>query len=89
MTAITTLFGLLPLAFSNYTVANAYIDSLAVVVIGGLATSTFFTLLALPVWYTTVEDLAAIAWRALPQWAGRKSPAGSVPALTEETAKLR
>ncbi|MCZ6670615.1 MAG: efflux RND transporter permease subunit [Acidobacteria bacterium] len=89
MTAITTLFGLLPLAFSNFTVANAYIDSLAVVLIGGLATSTFFTLLALPVWYTAVEDIAAMTWRALPQWTGRKSPAGSVPALTERIAKLQ
>ncbi len=46
--------------------AGAYIDSIAVVVIGGLATSTFFTLLALPVWYTTLEDVGAAVLRALP-----------------------
>ena len=66
MTAITTIFGLLPLAISRATVAGAYIDSIAVVVIGGLATSTIFTLLALPVWYTTLEDVGAAIRRALP-----------------------
>ena len=67
MTAITTIFGLIPLALSTYTVANAYIDSLAVVVIGGLATSTLFTLLALPVWYTFVEDVGVLIWRSMPR----------------------
>jgi hypothetical protein len=48
-------------------VAGAYIDSIAVVVIGGLATSTVFTLLALPVWYTTLEDVGTAILRALPR----------------------
>jgi multidrug efflux pump subunit AcrB len=66
MTAITTIFGLIPLVVSRATVAGAYIDSIAVAVIGGLATSTFFTLLALPVWYTALEDIGAAVLRALP-----------------------
>lgn len=66
MTALTTLAGLLPLALTGPTVAGAYIDSLAVAVIGGLATSTLFTLVALPVWYTTVEDVAGAVARSLP-----------------------
>ena len=75
MTAITTLFGLIPLAASSATVAGVYIDSLAVAVIGGLLTSTIFTLLAMPVWYTTVEDLGSLAYRALPRRAaGRRLP---------------
>jgi HAE1 family hydrophobic/amphiphilic exporter-1 len=81
MTAITTIFGLLPLALARATVAGAYIDSIAVVVIGGLATSTFFTLLALPVWYTTLEDVGAAVLRALPtRSSGRRLslPRGSV-----------
>ncbi len=81
MTAITTIFGLLPLALARATVAGAYIDSIAVVVIGGLATSTFFTLLALPVWYTTLEDVGAAVLRALPtRSSGRRLslPSGSV-----------
>ncbi len=67
MTAITTIFGLLPLTFSGFTVAGNYIDSLAVVVIGGLSTSTIFTLIGLPVWYSTLEDGLAFAARCLPR----------------------
>ncbi len=81
MTAITTIFGLVPLALAGSSVGGAYIDSLAVVVIGGLATSTVFTLLALPVWYTAVEDIASILLRLLPRpvrSAGRLWPRGSV-----------
>jgi HAE1 family hydrophobic/amphiphilic exporter-1 len=66
MTAITTLFGLLPLAFSSYTVAGAYVDSMAVGVLGGLTTSTFFTLVALPVWYSTVEDVGVFLTTLIP-----------------------
>ncbi|MGD8375109.1 MAG: efflux RND transporter permease subunit [Acidobacteriota bacterium] len=71
MTAITTIFGLIPLATSAFMVVDVYIDSLAVAVIGGLASSTLFTLLALPVWYATVEDLGSVLLRLLvPSWSG-------------------
>ena len=70
MTAVTTIFGLAPLAFSTFTVAGAYVDSLVVAVLGGLTTSTFFTLLALPVWYATVEDAGTFFARLLPRRAG-------------------
>lgn len=72
MTAITTIFGLMPLAIGSATVAGAYIDSLAVAVIGGLAMSTVFTLIALPVWYTAVEDLFSVIARLLPRVSGAK-----------------
>ena len=81
MTAITTIFGLVPLVVARATVAGAYIDSIAVVVIGGLATSTIFTLLALPVWYTALEDIGAAVLRALPIRTSRnrkEQPNGSV-----------
>jgi len=67
-------------------VSIAYIDSLAVVVIGGLATSTLFTLVGLPVWYTTLEDLGSMGLRLLPRWTrGQRAglPGGSV--LVDET----
>jgi HAE1 family hydrophobic/amphiphilic exporter-1 len=67
MTAITTLVGLIPLVFSASTIAGAFIDSLAVAVIGGLSTSTVFTLVGLPVWYSLVEDVGAITARGLPR----------------------
>lgn len=73
MTAITTIFGLIPLVVARATVAGAYIDSIAVVVIGGLTTSTIFTLLALPVWYTTLEDVGAAIRAALPRKSNRRN----------------
>jgi HAE1 family hydrophobic/amphiphilic exporter-1 len=60
MTVITTVVGLTPLALSAFTVAGVYIQSMAVAMIGGLISSTIFTLIALPVWYTAVEDLFAV-----------------------------
>lgn len=65
MTAICTIVGLLPLAWSRSTVAGAFIDSMAVVVIGGMTTSTIFTLMGLPVWYTVLEDLVRVVRRAI------------------------
>ena len=85
MTAITTIVGLSPLAMSAFMVVDVYIDSLAVVVIGGLATSTIFTLLALPVWYTTLEDLGSVLWRAMPRRActTRRASDGSRPSSAD------
>jgi HAE1 family hydrophobic/amphiphilic exporter-1 len=68
MTAITTIFGLLPLGLSGATVAGVYIDSIAVAMIGGLASSTVFTLVALPVWYTFVEDFGSVLFRIFFGW---------------------
>ena len=84
MTAITTIFGLIPLVVARATVAGTYIDSIAVVVIGGLATSTIFTLLALPVWYTTLEDVGAAVLRALPKrQVDRNEPLGEGGVLAD------
>lgn len=66
MTVITTVVGLTPLALSEFTVAGVYIQSMAVAMIGGLISSTVFTLIALPVWYTAVEDLSAVILGLLP-----------------------
>ena len=74
MTAITTIFGLLPLTFSGFTVAGNYIDSLAIVVIGGLTTSTLFTLIGLPVWYSVLEDTLSLVGRCLPRRRDRSIP---------------
>lgn len=85
MTAITTIFGLVPLALAGATVAGAYIDTLAVVVIGGLTTSTLFTLIALPVWYTTVEDLGSVLVRLGPKWSKRAPQGGGEPSSAGAT----
>ena len=49
----------------EFTVAGVYIQSMAVAMIGGLISSTVFTLIALPVWYTTVEDIFAVVFGLL------------------------
>jgi HAE1 family hydrophobic/amphiphilic exporter-1 len=74
MTVITTVVGLTPLGLSEFTVAGVYIQSMAVAMIGGLISSTIFTLIALPVWYTTVEDLSAIALGLFPTSKKRSTP---------------
>jgi len=75
MTAFTTILALFPLAFSN---ASGLVGSeLATVVIGGLMSSTFLTLVAVPVTYLllhqSVPDLFARARRLV----FRPAPAGT------------
>ena len=62
MTALTAIFALLPLLVLN--MHGTEIERpLAIVMIGGLVTSTLFTLLALPTFYLFVHDLGE-RWRA-------------------------
>jgi HAE1 family hydrophobic/amphiphilic exporter-1 len=57
MTAVATILALTPMAL-GFSGGSAFISTpLAVVVIGGLATSTVLTLIQVPVLYTLVEDL--------------------------------
>ena len=61
MTALTAILGLLPLLL--FDLHGTEIERpVAVVMIGGLITSTLFTLLALPTFYLFVHDLGA-RWR--------------------------
>ena len=56
MTSMTTIFGLVPLAIG--TGSGAELEApLAIVVMGGLITSTFLTLFIIPVMYMWVENL--------------------------------
>lgn len=61
MTAITTMFGLLPMALPQLFAANQdsglNYQSLAVATLGGLTLSTLLTLLVLPLFYTLCDDL--------------------------------
>jgi cobalt-zinc-cadmium resistance protein CzcA len=58
MTALVALLGLVPLAFANG-IGSEVQRPLAVVVIGGLVTSTFLTLVLLPVLYRWLEGQSA------------------------------
>jgi cobalt-zinc-cadmium resistance protein CzcA len=61
MTALTAILGLLPLLV--FRMHGTEIERpLAVVMIGGLVTSTLFTLLALPTFYVFVHELGE-RWR--------------------------
>jgi len=65
MTALTAILGLLPLLVLR--MHGTEIERpLAIVMIGGLVTSTLFTLLALPAFYLFVHDLGE-RWRRHPQ----------------------
>jgi multidrug efflux pump subunit AcrB len=57
MTSLTTVLGMIPLAFGIGQGGEAQIP-LAVVIIFGLTSSMFFTLLLIPVMYTYLEDLS-------------------------------
>jgi heavy metal efflux system protein len=59
MTASVALLGLVPLAFAHG-IGSEVQRPLAVVVIGGLVSSTFLTLIVLPVLYQWMEERAAV-----------------------------
>ena len=59
MTALVALLGLVPLAFAHG-IGSEVQRPLAVVVIGGLVSSTFLTLVVLPVLYQWIEERAAV-----------------------------
>jgi len=58
MTAAVALLGLVPLAFAHG-IGSEVQRPLAVVVIGGLVSSTFLTLVVLPVLYQWMEERTA------------------------------
>jgi HAE1 family hydrophobic/amphiphilic exporter-1 len=55
MTSVTMIFGMLPTALA-LTEGAEIRQGMAVVLIGGLITSTLFTLIVIPVFYTVVDD---------------------------------
>ncbi|ASW57944.1 efflux RND transporter permease subunit [Plantactinospora sp. KBS50] len=71
MTAIATIFALLPMAFGLTGEGGFISQPLAVVVIGGLVSSTLLTLILVPTLYTMVEAAKAGLRRRL----GRPEPA--------------
>ena len=59
MTALVALLGLVPLAFAHG-IGSEVQRPLAVVVIGGLMSSTFLTLIVLPILYKWIEERAVV-----------------------------
>ncbi len=56
MTALTTLMSLVPMVVQKPSLGGVYYYSMALVIMGGLALSTFLTLILLPTATTMVED---------------------------------
>ena len=66
MTAGTTVLGLLPMLIHHPTLAGVYYHAIALVIAGGLVSSTIVTLVFLPATYSLLEDVAAASvarWR--------------------------
>lgn len=57
MTALTTIFGLMPMAIGKTGLVGIPYTPMGVTLIGGLISSTFLTLFAVPVFYTYFDDL--------------------------------
>jgi HAE1 family hydrophobic/amphiphilic exporter-1 len=72
MTTLAMIFGMLPLALGIGAGAEERAP-MARAVVGGLVTSTFLTLLVVPVVYTLLDDLAAWVRR---RWDGKKAAVG-------------
>ena len=88
MTALATIFALLPMAIGLTGTGGFISQPLAVVVIGGLVSSTALTLVVLPVLYDLVEGgrerrrlkRAAKTTEAMAEAQAQPGPAGPTPA---------
>ena len=80
MTTIAMAAGMLPIAL-GIGVDPSFRAPMAVVVIGGLITSTFLSLLVIPVVFTYVDDVV----QRLRRWLHRKRPAEGVGPLEGQT----
>jgi HAE1 family hydrophobic/amphiphilic exporter-1 len=69
MTTMAMIFGMLPLAFAMGSGAE-FRAPMARAVVGGLITSTFLTLIVVPVVYSVLDDFAAWVRRV---WTGRSA----------------
>ncbi|WP_371597569.1 efflux RND transporter permease subunit [Streptomyces sp. NBC_00564] len=85
MTALATIFALLPMALGVTGEGGFIAQPLAVVVIGGLITSTLLTLLLVPTLYTVVE--LRKERRAKKEAAKRAAKSGGAAALAGEEDK--
>ncbi|MCA9707425.1 MAG: efflux RND transporter permease subunit [Myxococcales bacterium] len=76
MTALTTVGGMLPLAFSEPTGEGIPYGPFGKTLVGGMITSTVLTLLVVPITYTFLDDLrqAGMTWWTRLRSMGRRRP---------------
>jgi HAE1 family hydrophobic/amphiphilic exporter-1 len=65
MTALTTIVGMIPMAFAGTSSFGLSYTSFALTLIGGMSTATLMTLLVVPVFYTFFDDARDAAAAAL------------------------
>ncbi|QDU69038.1 efflux RND transporter permease subunit [Engelhardtia mirabilis] len=68
MTALTTVFGLMPMILAEAATDAIDYRALATIVAGGLAASTFFTLWVVPLAYSLIDDVEVATRRGV-SWA--------------------
>ena len=82
MTAITTIGGMIPLAFAGANSIGLSYTSFALTLIGGMTTATLLTLLVVPVFYTFFDDIRVVSIvtlkRAMNSARARNEPEGVV-----------
>jgi multidrug efflux pump subunit AcrB len=74
MTTLAMGFGMLPVALSLGGGDSSFRQPMAIVVIGGLLTSTFLSLLVIPVIFTFVDDFLRVLRKSV---SGRQRPEGA------------
>jgi HAE1 family hydrophobic/amphiphilic exporter-1 len=87
MTTAAMILGMLPMAFS-LGAGSEFRSPMAVVVIGGLITSTGLTLIVVPVVYTLADDLKVVSIRFWQKVVEGKSLASGPPPPIESPAEL-
>ena len=83
MTTFTTIFGLLPMALGNSTVMGQPYAPMGRTMMGGLISSTFLTLLLVPLFYTFFDDLR-LAMQRIATSAWKRKASVSSPELTAD-----
>ena len=70
MTALTTIFGVVPMAMGTSSLVGIPYAPMGRAVIGGLVASTLLTLFVVPLFYTFFDDISQAGTRAVRRWAG-------------------
>jgi HAE1 family hydrophobic/amphiphilic exporter-1 len=74
LTAITTIGGMVPLAFAGANSIGLSYTSFSLTLIGGMTTATLLTLLVVPVFYTLFDDLREYLLSSLKALTGIRAP---------------
>ena len=79
MTTIAMGAGMLPIAIGLGAADSSFRSPMSIAVIGGLVTSTFLSLLVIPVVFTIVDDVQQWSRRQFQRLLGHEKPAEPTP----------